>query len=247
MKDNSLPRKPGSGPKLLGACFFNQPATSLAISLLGKVLRHRYQLPNRDVVWLAARIIETEAYEITDRGSHSSLGYTPKRKAMFMKPGTVYMYYARGRDSLNFSSRGEGNAVLIKSGFPYVDCVSPESNLAVMQSLHQSVDEQPRKSLSKPRKIEKLCNGQTLLCKSLNLKVSEWDTRTAARDKFRIEDVGLNPVKIIQCTRLGIPPGRDQQLKYRFVDFDYAQHCTRNPLTRRDWQVDRDYFVINSL
>ena len=64
------------------------------------------------------RIIETEAYYINERGSHASLGFTEKRKALFMKPGTIYMYYARGGDSLNFSCLGDGNAVLVKSGFP---------------------------------------------------------------------------------------------------------------------------------
>ena len=58
---------------------------------------------------------------MNDRGSHASLGFTKKREALFMKPGTIYMYYARGGDSLNFSCQGEGNAVLIKSGFPASD------------------------------------------------------------------------------------------------------------------------------
>ena len=35
-----------------------------------------------------------------------------------MPPGTIYMYYAHGGDSLNFSCQGDGNAVLIKSGYP---------------------------------------------------------------------------------------------------------------------------------
>jgi DNA-3-methyladenine glycosylase len=34
------------------------------------------------------------------------------------------MYYARGGDSLNFSAHGPGNAVLIKSAYPWQDEVS---------------------------------------------------------------------------------------------------------------------------
>jgi len=41
-------------------------------------------------------------------------------------------------------------------------------------------------------------------------------------------------------TRLGIPPGRDEHLRYRFVDPAYAAFCTRNPL-RRGQQAGRDY------
>jgi DNA-3-methyladenine glycosylase len=42
------------------------------------------------------------------------------------------MYYARGGDSLNFSAQGPGNAVLIKSAYPWVDEVSGPASLAQM-------------------------------------------------------------------------------------------------------------------
>jgi DNA-3-methyladenine glycosylase len=93
--------------------FFDQDAQALAVALLGKVMRAKYR--GR---WLLARIVETEAYYLAEKSSHSSKGYTEKRKAMFMAPGTIYMYYSRGGDSMNISARGEGNAVLIKSGVP---------------------------------------------------------------------------------------------------------------------------------
>src|SRR5690348_6382481 len=96
--------------------FFNRDPQVVAQALLGKVLCHKYK-----GLWLCAEIIETEAYYIHDKGSHASLGYTDKRKALFMPAGTIYMYYARGGDSFNISCKGEGNAVLIKSGFPFGD------------------------------------------------------------------------------------------------------------------------------
>jgi DNA-3-methyladenine glycosylase len=74
--------------------FFHQQPQVLARSLLGKVLRHLYHDPDTEAaIWLSARIIETEAYYLQEKGSHSSLGFTEKRKAMFMPPGTIYMYY----------------------------------------------------------------------------------------------------------------------------------------------------------
>jgi len=115
--------------------FFDQPAQQLAIALLGAVLRRRVTTPEGSL-WLAARIIETEAYEFSDRGSHASLGETPSRRALFMPAGTIYMYYARGGDSLNFSARGAGNAVLIKSGIPHIDKHSPAQNIEVMQQFN---------------------------------------------------------------------------------------------------------------
>ena len=99
---------PGANP--LPDAFFNRDALTVARQLLGKVIRHRV-----GDLWLSARIIKTEAYYLAEKGSHASLGYTEKRKALFLDGGHIYMYYARGGDSLNFSAGGPGNAVLIKS------------------------------------------------------------------------------------------------------------------------------------
>lgn len=204
--------------------FFAKDATIVAQKLLGKIIRVKHKIKNQ-IFWLSAQIIETESYYFNEKGSHSSLGFTDKRKALFMPPGTIYMYYARGGDSLNVSCLGEGNAVLIKSAFPFLeDSKSPQKILTIMQQLN------PQKNSSLPRVIEKLCSGQTLLCKSLGLKVPNWDAKQFVKDKFYIEDVGIVPVKIIQTTRLGIPKGRDEHLMYRFVDYAKAKYCTKNPL-----------------
>jgi DNA-3-methyladenine glycosylase len=212
--------------------FFNRDACTVARDLLGKIIRRRYQN-----CWLACRIIETEAYYQHEKGSHSSLGFTTKRKAMFMPPGTIYMYYARGGDSLNISVRGKGNAVLIKSAVVWIDTKSPEATLKLMQRLN------PVKGSQQIRPKEKLCSGQTLLCRSLNLKVNEWDQKPFDAQQFYIEDVGNKVTKIIQTPRLGIPTGRDEHLLYRFIDYDYADYCTSNPLTKRAWTEGQDYQI----
>lgn len=210
--------------------FFDQDAITLAKALLGKVMRVKYH-----DAWLSAIIIETEAYYRNEKSSHSSLGYTEKRKALFMSPGTIYMYYSRGGDSLNISCQGEGNAVLIKSAFPYLkDLAQPSPMLSAMQQLN------PQKNSSSLRSLEKLCSGQTLLCKALNLKVKEWDQKTFDKEKFFICDVNHKPEKIIQTTRLGITAGRDEHLPFRFIDYDKAQFCTSNPLTKKKG----DYSII---
>lgn len=222
-------------PKILASPlpdgFFDRDAQTLAKDLLGKVIRHRV-----DDVWLSARIIETEAYYLAEKGSHASLGYTEKRKALFLDGGHIYMYYARGGDSLNFSAQGPGNAVLIKSAYPWVDEVSGPGSLA--QMLLNNPDASGR-----PRPAQKLCAGQTLLCKALGLKVPMWDAKRFDPQRLYVEDVNLTPAQIIQTTRLGIPGGRDEHLMYRFVDAGYAVYCTRNPL-RRGQVEGRDYVLI---
>lgn len=201
--------------------FFNQAPCSLAKQLLGKIIRRKYQQ-----YWLSARIIETEAYYLEDKGSHASLGLTEKRKALFMPPGTIYMYYARGKDSLNVSCKGEGNAVLIKAAFPYQDQLTHPAAMEIMQQLNPLPSGQLRS-------VKKLCKGQTLLCSALYLKVSDWDQHQFKHDCFYFDDVNIKPSTIIQSTRLGIPQGRDEDLLYRFIDHDFAPYCSSNPLTKR--------------
>lgn len=202
--------------------FFNKDACQLAKALIGKILCV-YHNPSK--LWLYAQIIETEAYYLREKASHASLGFTQKRKALFMPPGTIYMYYARGGDSLNISAKGKGNAVLIKSAYPFLHYESSDAMIAVMQ--------QNNLLKGKIRPINKLCKGQTLLCKSLRLKVPEWDQQQFSYNKFYIGKTDYKPNKIIQTTRLGIPKGRDEHLQYRFIDFDYRIYCTANPLIKK--------------
>jgi DNA-3-methyladenine glycosylase len=222
---------PAQPSRALPDSFFNRDAQTLARDLLGKVVRHKV-----GELWLSARIIETEAYYLDEKGSHASLGYTEKRKALFLDGGHIYMYYARGGDSLNFSAGGPGNAVLIKSAYPWVDTFSDPNSLAQMQLNNPDAS-------GNLRPPERLCAGQTLLCKALGLKVPMWDAKRFDPEQIFVEDVGSPPSQIIQTTRLGIPAGRDEHLMYRFVDAGYARFCTRNPV-RRGQVEGRDYLII---
>lgn len=197
---------------MLEQAFFDRDAQLVAQELLGKVICRFYQN-----LWLNVQIIETEAYYIHEKASHASLGFTEKRKALFMPAGTIYMYYSRGGDSLNISAHGEGNAVLIKSGIPVHN--SPEA-LELMRQLN------PHKN-GTLRPIEKLCSGQTLLCKALGLKVPQWDQKNFDFKKLYIADKGDSPPHILSTTRLGIPKGRDEHLPYRFIDSRYIKFCTK--------------------
>lgn len=216
----------------LAASFFDRDARLLARELLGKVIRHRV-----GEHWLAARIIETEAYYCAEKGSHASLGYTEKRRALFLDGGHIYMYYARGGDSLNFSAQGPGNAVLIKSAAPWLDRHSDAASLAQMHANNPDAH-------GLPRPLERLCAGQTLLCKALGLKVTDWDAQRFDTQRLFVDDVGEHPTPVVQTTRLGIPAGRDEHLPYRFVDAAFARQCTRNPL-RRGQVEGRDYHLLH--
>ncbi|MCW5589319.1 MAG: DNA-3-methyladenine glycosylase [Legionellales bacterium] len=201
--------------KKLTSTFFDRDAVQVARELLGKIICHHYS----DHL-LTAMIIETEAYYLDDKASHASLGFTEKRKALFMPAGTIYMYYARGGDSLNISCQGAGNAVLIKSGIAYPIIESSPQMISIMQTLNPILPTQ------KIRAREKLCSGQTLLCKSLGLKVRDWDQQQF-NDDFYFIDNDYSPQKIITTTRRGIPKGRDEHLPYRFIDAANLKFCSR--------------------
>lgn len=194
--------------------YFNKDASELARNLLGKVICRI--LPS---LTLYAQIIETEAYYKHEKGSHASLGWTAKRAALFMPAGTIYMYYARGKDSFNISSYGEGNAVLIKACVPYAQAPNYEAMIDHMQYLNPLGE--------RKRQPHFLLSGQTLLCQALNIKVTEWDKRSFDPQALCIQDIGYFPKKITVTPRLGIPLGRDEHLPYRFIDAAYSRFASR--------------------
>jgi DNA-3-methyladenine glycosylase len=215
---------------MLQNSFFEINTTQVAKELLGKVIYSKYQN-----VWLKVLIIETEAYLMSEKASHGSLGFTKKREAIFMNPGTIYMYYSRGKDSLNISTGEEGDAVLVKAGVPYLDEEFDDTMVTLMKKLNPINDRE--------RETNKLCSGQTLLAQSLNLKVKDWDKKQFDKDRFFVKDVGYNPDKIIETTRLGIPKGRDEHLFYRFVDYKYKELCTKNPISKNTF-IHQDYNLV---
>jgi len=219
-------------PDLLSVDLFEQDAQVVARILLGKIIQMR-----QAQLWLSARIIETEAYYLSDKASHASLGYTASRAALFGPPGMIYMYYARGGDSLNFSCQGPGNAVLIKAAYPLAH---PQQNL---QDIRQMQQNNPLPN-DDPRPSSKLCQGQTLLCRSLGIKVPEWNGQQLNPAALRLVADGYEPATIIQTTRLGINPQRDAHLPYRFIDTKYSSYSTRNPLRVRNWRNGKEYLIL---
>ncbi|KFU88019.1 DNA-3-methyladenine glycosylase, partial [Chaetura pelagica] len=178
----------------LEADFFNQPCISLAKSFLGQILVRK--LPDGRELW--GRIVETEAYlGGEDEASHSKGGkQTLRNAAMFMKPGTLYVYQIYGiYFCINVSSQGEGAAVLLRS-------LEPLQGLEAMRELRSTA----RKAALKPLKDWQLCNGPSKLCQAFGI-----DKAFDQRDLTQDAAIWMMPGKdlpgeheVVATTRIGI-------------------------------------------
>ena len=56
----------------------------------------------------------------------------------------------------------------------------------------------PLKNSKKARSIEKLCDGQALLCRSLNLKMKDWNKKQFNKKRFYICCCGYKPKKLLE-------------------------------------------------
>lgn len=186
-----------SDPKLrLGEDFFKQPCINLAKAFLGKVLVRRCA----DGAELRGKIVETEAYlGGDDKASHSAGGKcTERNTAMFMKPGTIYVYPIYGIYlCMNVSSEGEGAAVLLRS-------LEPLQGQSIMRELRMA----KRKDGAKQLKDKELCNGPSKLCQALNIPRC-FDRRDLASDPevWLERDSGTGPEdvsNIVSASRIGI-------------------------------------------
>ncbi|KAJ0001246.1 hypothetical protein NQD34_006266 [Periophthalmus magnuspinnatus] len=186
-----------NNPKLrLGEDFFKQPCISLAKAFLGKVLVRRCA----DGVELRGKIVETEAYlGGEDKASHSAGGKrTERNTAMFMKPGTIYVYPIYGIYlCMNVSSEGEGAAVLLRS-------LEPVQGQSVMRQLRTA----KRKDGAKQLKDKELCNGPSKLCQALDIPRC-LDRRDLASDPdiWLESDPNADPEEvsnIVSAPRIGI-------------------------------------------
>ncbi|XP_018426287.1 PREDICTED: DNA-3-methyladenine glycosylase [Nanorana parkeri] len=176
----------------LSSDFYEKPCIDLAKSFLGQILVRK--LP--DGLELRGKIVETESYlGGEDEASHSRGGKRTERNvAMYMKPGTIYVYQIYGvYFCMNISSKGDGAAVLLRS-------LEPIEGLDEMRNL-RSV----RRNASKSLKNKELCNGPSKLCQALDINKS-FDRGDLASDPNAWLEAGsdVREEDIVSCARIGI-------------------------------------------
>jgi DNA-3-methyladenine glycosylase len=105
----------------LGRPFFDRPTARVARELLGTILTVTGARGPRTV-----RLVETEAYVARDPANHAYRGPTPRNRAMFAAPGTLYVYRIHQVVCANLVTV-PGEAVLLRAGAPVSDGMIPTS------------------------------------------------------------------------------------------------------------------------
>ncbi len=158
-------------------------------------------------------IVETEAYDQTDRASHSFKGMTPRNSVMFAASGLAYVYLSYGLHyciNVVVGEPGEGAAVLIRA-------LEPIYGLDIMANYRKTND------------MSALCSGPAKLTQALKIDLS-----------FNGHDLSEPPLtlhlqppvdndKLICCQRIGIRELPGLELNWRVCMKDSA-FLSRPPL-----------------
>ncbi|KAF8773469.1 DNA-3-methyladenine glycosylase like protein [Argiope bruennichi] len=176
-------------------------------------------LPTGDI--LRGKIVETECYLGTfDVASHSYMGKrTERNEAMFLEPGTAYVYSIYGMYfCFNISSQGEGSAVLIRA-------IEPLENIHIMKDFRLT---NRKNSDLKPKTVMKdkeLCNGPSKLCLAFQITKSFNKIDLCTSEDLWLEDgLSIPDCDIIACKRIGIESAGEEWANkpLRF----YVKDCT---------------------
>ncbi|XP_057603985.1 DNA-3-methyladenine glycosylase isoform X2 [Hippopotamus amphibius kiboko] len=191
-------------PARLGSEFFDQPAIPLARAFLGQVLVRRLD----DGTELRGRVVETEAYlGPEDAAAHSRGGrQTPRNRSMFMKPGTLYVYFIYGMYfCMNVSSQGDGACVLLRA-------LEPLGGLEAMRQLRCT---SRKGTAGRALKDRELCNGPSKLCQALAIDKS-FNQRDLATDEavwLERGPPGSSEAAVVTAARVGIGHAGEWALK----------------------------------
>ncbi|XP_077980059.1 uncharacterized protein LOC144435337 [Glandiceps talaboti] len=209
--------------------FFQKSCIDLSKALLGQILVRSSDTGER----LAAKIVEVEAYlGGEDKGAHSYGGKkTEKNAAMFMDPGTVYVYYIYGLYScINISSQGEGAAVLIRA-------LEPVDGIDKMREIRS----RKKKAGSKPLKDHELCNGPSKLCQAMIIDKPTYNKKdiTTCDTLWLEEGEAVDEDTIVKCPRIGIDYAKEWASKpLRFYTLGCQSVSVRNKEAEKSLQGD---------
>jgi DNA-3-methyladenine glycosylase len=178
-----------SRARAVGRAFFDRAPEVVAADIIGCELSYG---------GAGGLIVEAEAYGQRDPASHSFRGETPRCRAMFGPPGTVYVYRIHGLHwCLNLVTEGAGTgaAVLIRA-------IEPTHGVDAMRDRRGGVTDD-----------RLLCGGPGRLTQALGI-TGELDGLPLARAQLHVGRRGPRP-DVAAVPRIGI--SQATQLRWRMV------------------------------
>jgi DNA-3-methyladenine glycosylase len=181
--------------------FFARDALTVARDLIGCLFVH--DGPGGRT---AVRLVEVEAYRgVLDPGSHGYRGMTPRTRTMYGPPGRLYVYFTYGMhwcSNIVCAEDGVCEAVLLRAG-------EPVEGIDLMRGRRGIADERllaagPAR-LTEAMGISRHHDGASLL-RGGSLWVAS-DAETAVYQSG----------PLARTVRVGLAPGRGDDLDYRFV------------------------------
>ena len=189
--------------------FYARRSTTVAPDLLGRVL----VLGSANGVRLAARIVETEAYEPHDPASHAYRGQTSRNAVMFGQPGHLYVYFTYGmHHCMNAVTGrpGEGMAVLLRAA-------EPIRGVDVMRARRGR------------EHVRELCSGPAKLCQAFGVDRSFDGADLVRGHELWIADgTPVSKAQIVAGPRVGIRVGTDHAWRFSVADDPFV---SRGPPT----------------
>lgn len=152
----------------------------------------------------AAVIVEVEAYRGSDdAGCHAFYGRTPRTEIMFGRAGLAYVYFTYGCHwMLNVTAHREGDAaaVLIRAAEP----IAGHREMATARPL--------------ARRDEDLLSGPGKLAAAFGVGRDDYGADLLDPvAELRLEP-GAPPGEVHSGPRIGLAPGKGEQLPWRFAD-----------------------------
>lgn len=171
------------------------PVTESAPRLLGAVIEMGHA---------AIQIVEIEAYGgAEDPGSHAYRGVTPRTRGMFETTGHAYVYFTYGNHwMLNVTARpfGEPGALLIRAAIPLRG------------------EERLWPNRPKARRPQDLLSGPGKIAAALGLGRGHDGLDLLSVDSPLRLIPAAEAVPILIGTRIGIAPGKGDEMVRRYVD-----------------------------
>ena len=190
------------GVTRLARGFYNRDALGVARDLVGCLLFHDDPQGPTGV-----RLVETEAYRgMHDPGSHGFRGPTARNRTMFGPPGRLYVYFTYGMHwcaNVVCAPEGVCEAVLLRAG-------EPVAGIDVMRA---------RRPRGTPDRL--LAAGPARLTQAMGINGRHDGASLLRGGRLWCGEDALTSViraaAIDRTRRIGLAPGRGDELPWRFV------------------------------